>query len=99
MIATLEAAQAETQFSKSLDMVKDALPESLKIQGHNPLTLLHDNLSTGLHARTDKECLEIAASVRVVLAELAERITLALKDEAELSKALGKLLNKGTAST
>lgn len=95
-IAALEAAQAETQFSKSLDMVKDAMPESLRIQGHNPLTLLHDNLSTGLHARTDAECLEIAQAVRVVLAELAERLSNALKDEAELTKALGKLLNKGS---
>ncbi|WP_316176478.1 MULTISPECIES: hypothetical protein [unclassified Bradyrhizobium] len=94
MIATLEEAKAENQFSKSLDMVKEALPESLRIQGHNPLTLLHDNLSSGLHAQTDAECLDIATSIRVVLADLAERISLALKDEAELTKALGKLLNK-----
>jgi hypothetical protein len=74
---------------------KDAIPESLRIQGHNPMTLLHDNLSTGLHAKADAECLEIAQAIRIVLAELAERLTNALKDEAELTKALGKLLNKG----
>jgi hypothetical protein len=93
-IAVLEAAQAESQFSKSLDMIKDAIPESLRIQGHNPMTLLHDNLSMGLHAKSDAECLEIAGAIRVVLAELADRLTNALKDEAELTKALGKLLNK-----
>jgi hypothetical protein len=94
MVELLQRSQAENQFSKSLEMVKDAIPESLRIQGHNPLTLLHDNLSTGLHARSDGECLEVAGAVRVVLAELAERITAALKDEAELTKALGKLFNK-----
>jgi hypothetical protein len=93
-IETLKSAQNETQFSKSLAMVKDAIPESLLIQGHNPLALLHDNLSNGLHAQTDAECLEIAQAVRVILAELAERISAALKDDAELKKALGKLLNK-----
>ncbi|SHN86950.1 hypothetical protein [Bradyrhizobium erythrophlei] len=93
-LASLESARKETQFSKSLDMIKDAIPESLRIQGHNPMTLLHDSLSTGLHAQTDVECLEIAQAIRVVLAELAERLTNALKDEAELTKALGKLLNK-----
>jgi hypothetical protein len=95
-IATLQAAEAETQFSKSIGMIKDAIPESLKIQGHNPLTILHDNLSSGLHAKSDEECLEIAQAVRVVLADLAERLTLALKDEAELTKALGRLLKKGS---
>jgi hypothetical protein len=59
------------------------------------MTLLHDNLSTGLHAKADAECLEIAQAIRIVLAELAERLTNALKDEAEPTKALGKLLNKG----
>jgi len=93
-IATLETARKETQFSKSLDLIKDAIPESLRIQGHNPMTLLHDNLSTGMHAKSDADCLEIAQAIRVVLAELADRLTSALKDEAELTKALGKLLHK-----
>jgi hypothetical protein len=93
-LTALENAQKETQFSKSLDLIKDAIPESLRIQGHNPMTLLHDNLSTGLHTNTDDECLEIAQAIRVILAELAERLSNALKDEAELTKALGKLLNK-----
>jgi hypothetical protein len=44
-IDLLQRSQAENQFSKSLEMVKDAVPESLRIQGHNPLTLLHDNLT------------------------------------------------------
>jgi len=97
-LASLEAAQKETQFSKSLDLIKDAMPESLRIQGHNPMTLLHDNLSTGLHSKTDAECLEIAQAIRVILAELAERLSTALKDEAELTKALGKLLNNRSRS-
>jgi hypothetical protein len=93
-VELLELSQAENQFAKSLEMVKDAIPESLRIQGHNPLTLLHDNLSAGLHSRSDDECLQVAGAVRVVLAELAERITAALKDDAELTKALGKLFSK-----
>lgn len=91
-ITLLEAAKKETQFSKALASVKDALPQSLLINGHNPLSLLHSALSDGLHARSDSECLEIASSVRVVLAELSERLAQALKDEAELNKALSRLM-------
>lgn len=91
-IAILESAKAETQFSKSLSMVKDAIPQALLIGGHNPLTLLHAALSDGLHGRTDEECLEIAHDVRVLLAELSERLNQILKDEAELNSAVSRLL-------
>lgn len=91
-IHILEEAVRETQFSKALSMAKDAIPQSLLINGHSPLALLHGALSQGVHDRSDEECLEIASSVRVVLAELSERLAQALKDEAELSKALSTLM-------
>lgn len=57
------------------------------------MALLHSALSEGVHGLSDDECLEIASSVRVVLAELSERLAQALKDEAELSKALSTLMS------
>lgn len=93
-INTLKSAVTETQFSKALDMAKDAMPESLLINGHSPILLLHSALSEGVHALSDEQCLELAGSVRVVLGELSERLSQALKDEAELKKALSTLMNK-----
>ena len=87
-------AKGETQFSTAIDMIKSAIPESLLIDGHNPLTLLHSALSEGLHAQTDEQCLELATSIRVVLTELAERISAALKEEATLKSAVSRLLNR-----
>ncbi len=94
IIAILEAAKAETQFSKAFDSVKNAIPQALLINGHNPLTLLYSALSDGLHDQSDEHCLEIASSVRVILGELSERLAQALKDEAELNNALSKLMRK-----
>jgi hypothetical protein len=65
----------------------------LIISGRNPLLLLHNALSDGLHRRSDEECLELASAVRVVLAELSDRLGQALKDEVELEKAVSKLAN------
>src|SRR5438132_11730954 len=93
-IKELKAALSETRFSESLAMVKTAMPQALLINGHNPLTLLHSALSDGVHGRSDEECLQIASSVRVVLAELSERLAQALKDEAEITKALGTLIKR-----
>lgn len=93
-INILKDAIKETQFSKALEMARPALPESLLVNGHNPLALIHSALSEGVHAMNDEECLTIAGSVRVVLGELSERLSQALKDEAEISRALSHLMNR-----
>jgi hypothetical protein len=93
-LEVFQLAILETQFSKAVEQIKQAIPESLLIDGHNPLTLLHDALSEGLHAQTDEECLEIATSIRIVMTELADRISTALKDQAELKEAVTRLLNR-----
>ena len=46
-IDTLHEAIKETQFSKALEMAKDVMPESLLIDGHSPILLLHRALSRG----------------------------------------------------
>jgi hypothetical protein len=93
LLDQLKAAEAETQFSTAVDAVKDALPEILQIEGRNPLVLLHSALSKGLHSGTDAECLQLAQSIRVVLAALAERISLALQDEKILKDAVANIAN------
>ena len=92
-IEILNAALEETQFTKALDMAKDAMPESLLINGHSPLKLLYRALSDGIHNLSDEDCLAYASSVRVVLAELSDRLSQALKDEVEITNALARLLS------
>lgn len=97
IVNQLNTAKTETQFTKSVGTIKNALPEVLKVGGHNPLLLLHNALSEGLHAQTDDECLELATSIRIVMTALAERIEIALKEEAALTGAVSRLLNKPAA--
>ncbi|MGY0573549.1 hypothetical protein ACTGJ9_022760 [Bradyrhizobium sp. RDM12] len=97
-IAALGEAKGEIQFSKAVSSVKLGLPDSILINSHNPLTLLHSALSAGVHEHTDERCLELAQAVRLVLVELAERLTQALKDEAELNTAVSRLLKARESS-
>ncbi|WP_205410497.1 hypothetical protein [Vibrio spartinae] len=90
----IKNAVEETQFSKALNLAKDAMPESLLINGHSPILLLHSALSEGFIPYQTNKCLEMAGSVRVVLGELSERLSQALKDEAELTEVLSTLMNK-----
>ena len=94
LLESLRAARRETQFSKAIDLTRDAIPESLLVAGHNPLTLLHSALSEGIHARTDVACLELATNIRIVLQGLAERLAAALRDDAELTAAVSSLLHR-----
>ena len=99
VLKEFEAAANETQFSTAIERIKHGIPDVLLIDGqHNPLTLLHSALSEGLHANTDAECLEIAQAIRVVLTELADRISQALKKEEELTKSVSRLLNRKSAN-
>lgn len=97
-IKILERAIAETQFSQAMKMAKDAIPEKLLVNNHNPLTLLHSALSEGIHELPDDECLNLANSIRIILAELSEKLAQALKDETELSNAISNLLNRSQNS-
>jgi len=90
----LEAAKKEVQFTKAVEAIKHALPQSLLVNGHNPLLLLHSALSAGVHELTDEQCLELASSIRIVLIEFAERLALAIKDEVELNNAVNRLAHR-----
>jgi len=94
LVGELQAAKGETQFHKAISLIKHAVPDGLLINGQNPLMLLHDALSQGLHAETDEECLEVATDIRVVMAEFAERLAQAVKDDAELTSAVTRLIRK-----
>jgi hypothetical protein len=91
LIADLEAAKGETQFAKAVASIKHALPNSLFLDGHNPLTLLHSCLSKGIHELSDDECLTRATAVREVLANLAVRVAELKKDQSALRDALSKI--------
>lgn len=92
IIPDLKEAIKKQSFAESIDAIKHAIPDSLKINGYNPLNLLYKPLSAGVHQKSDKECLELAQSVRVVLVEFANNLSQALKDEAEIKDAISRLL-------
>ncbi|SRR6266568_3642181 len=94
----LEQAKNETRFSAAIEKMKAAFPQMLLINGNNPLALLHAALSQGVHDKSDEDCLQIAMSIRIILGELAERLSLALKDDTELTTAVGNLIKLKSGS-
>jgi len=93
-IKTFQEARNEKQFKNAIENIKLAIPPSLFTDGRNPLLLLHDALSDGIHEYTDAQCLEFATTIRLILTDLSEKISMALKEKAELKQAVEKLLNR-----
>jgi len=93
-IKAFQEAGNEKQFKNAIEKIKLAIPPSLLINGRNPLLLLHDALSDGIHEYTDAQCLEFAMTIRLILTDLSEKISLALREKAELKEAVEKLLNR-----
>lgn len=105
-IELLNKAQSETQFSKAIGMLRDvsAIPAVLLIDGHNPLSLLHDLLSEGIHGLSDEDCLERAKEAEIILCEIADRMQIAVTERKTVKAAITNILNrkadrKGTGTT
>ncbi len=98
LVEKLNEAKTEIQFSRAVDIIRDGIPEILRLDGHNPLLLLHSALSEGLHAQSDQECLDLAVSIRVVLTEFSERLVQAMRSHSELDNAVSKLLQAQSKS-
>ena len=99
IISALNRALERREFKAAVDEIKDAIPDSLKINGANPLTLLHNALSGGLHSDDDVDCLQIAQDIRTVLTAMASRTTELLKSEAGLKDAVTRLNQRNSGQT
>jgi hypothetical protein len=65
VLAKYEVMKKEKRFSEKIDYAGDLLPVSLRPAGHpNPMAILHELASDGLHARTDEECVDIFDACR-----------------------------------
>jgi hypothetical protein len=90
----LEQAKTTRVAQEKIALVRDLLPALCKPNGMNPLAVLHDQLSCGLHNETDEECLEIAEAVRKSLVFLLKRVREGREEAGEFTEATRKLLDR-----
>ncbi len=80
------------EFKKAVETISDAIPQVLLINGYNPLALLEQALTKGSYAEKDHDALRLAAAIRKILTELAERMARALEDQTDLDEAVNTIL-------
>ncbi len=70
----LDDIQKSQVASDKIKMVKDLLPKKLQPGNMNPLSILHKELSIGIHDLSDEDCLESAECIRNALAFILDQI-------------------------
>ncbi len=89
------AATKNTKVAQEkIELVTDLLPAVLRPGGANPLAILHDALSDGLHAGSDNECSALAAQVRSVLVFLVQQVTATKAAAKGFTASIRKLLDR-----
>jgi hypothetical protein len=91
-IEKLKAARGEKDFKKAVEIISDAIPQELLMNGYNPLALLEQALTKGSAVEKDHDALRLATAIRKILTELAERIVRALEDPTDLDEAVNTIL-------
>jgi len=93
-----EKVLEETKKSKNaqdkINLVKDLIPPILMVGSQNPLKVLYNILSGGIHVKTDEDCLEDAQIIRETLTFLINSILRRQKDKQKYDDNIKKLLEK-----
>jgi hypothetical protein len=94
------AKDEKIPYDQRLRLASEAIPNSLKPDGANPMAALYELLSVGLHARKDKECLAIADEIRDVFEYVFSRLRAEIEDRdsaiAKIRKFVGGRKEKTT---
>jgi hypothetical protein len=93
-IQQLEMAKQSKQFSRSLEELQGAIPDSIKILDQNPIALLHQVFSEAVHQLPDEECLHLASATRDVLIGLTEKLDEVIKQKSEMENTVKFLMKR-----
>ena len=93
-LKALEATKTTRVTQQKIDLVKDLLPSILRPNGMNPLSVLHTELSEGLHADTDENCLENANQIKNILSFLINQIITSKENAKNFTMSMKALLEK-----
>ncbi len=93
-IEKLKSARTEIEFKKTVELISDAIPQALLINGYNPLALLEQAITKGEDVQNDNEALQLATAIRIIFTELAERLVRVLEDQTNLDTAVNFILSQ-----
>jgi len=97
LIARHKEMKGEKRFSVKVDYAGDLLPASLRPSGKpNPMAVLHELASEGLHAKSDEECVDIFDACRRTFEFVFGKLRVETEDAKNFVKEMSVLTEKKT---
>lgn len=95
LLAQHEAMKKEKRFAAKIDYAGDLLPANLRPEGHpNPMAVLHELASEGLHAKSDAECVDIFDECRQTFEHVFGKMRIETEAANAFVKGMAKLAEK-----
>lgn len=91
----LKEARKTHRAKEKIAFVKDLLPSILILDGGiNPLQILYEELSAGMHDKTDEECLIQAEILKTTMNHFIKQLMVRKRDNEKLKANLNKILEE-----
>jgi hypothetical protein len=87
-LSRLEEAMRGTVMIDQINIAKDCVPSYLRPRDMNPLAIIYDKLSAGIHRLSDDSCLRAANSIRIALVYLVKTLAEQNEEQKEYVDAL-----------
>lgn len=95
VLARHESVKNEKRFSVKVDYAGDLLPRSLRPEGHpNPMAVLHELASDGLHTKSDEECVDIFDECRQTFEYVFGKMRIETEEAKAFVKGMARLAEK-----
>lgn len=91
ILAAKEKYQDKKQMSILIDKIFQYLPASLKCLGDNPIQLLYEQTSVGIHGLSDDECAERSESIDEILKKVVKELNREKIETQKVKDAIFKL--------
>lgn len=95
VLARHEEMKQERRFSTKIEYAGDLLPQNIRPVGHpNPIAILHELASDGLHAKSDEECVDIFDECRQTFEYVFGKMRIETEEANAFVKGMVKLAEK-----
>lgn len=84
----IQATIRSKAFDSKIELAYNIVPPSIIVDGINPLKLIHDKLSIGVHRLTEDECMEIALSLSSSFAYVIRELNRQRQAKAEFTQGI-----------
>ncbi len=95
LLARHQEVMKEKRFAVKVDYAGDLLPANLRPAGKpNPMTILHELTSDGLHSKTDEECVDIFDACRQTFEYVFGKMRVETEDAKNFVKEMAALAER-----